>query len=34
VAALVLAFLEPDPDADWDVARLREALRNEAELLQ
>jgi hypothetical protein len=33
VAALVLAFLEPDPDVDCDVARLREALRNEAELL-
>jgi AcrR family transcriptional regulator len=31
MAALVLAFLEPDPD--WDVARLREALRNETEIL-
>jgi AcrR family transcriptional regulator len=34
VAALVLAFLEPDPDVDCDVARLREALRNEAEFLE
>jgi AcrR family transcriptional regulator len=32
VAALVLAFLEPDPDADWDIAPLRAALRDETPL--
>ena len=32
VSALVLAFLEPDPD--WDVARLREALRNDEPVLE
>lgn len=31
VGALVLAFLEPDPD--WDAARLREAHRNEEPVL-
>lgn len=35
VAALVLAFLEPDPEITWDAARtarLREALRDDVEL--
>jgi AcrR family transcriptional regulator len=33
VAALVLAFLEPDPDAGWDIARVREVLRGKGTLL-